>query len=873
MRLTNTCAVFIGLLAAAGFSSSAQAQQFIVTYTHSQSNAALQGKIADAEKVKVVDRINDDRQLVVQVDSPDTSQVIADLKNQPGVKAAQVDHKVQAFAGSTNDTYWSSLWGLQKLGLPEAWDLGSPAEVIVAVIDSGSTLDHPDLVNQFWTNPGEIAGNGTDDDNNGYIDDVHGANFINNTGNPADDHGHGTHVSGTIAAQKDNNLGVAGVAPNAKLMALRFLGATGGGYTSDAIKAIDYAVAKGAKVINASWGGGGYDTALNDAITRAQTAGVLFVAAAGNSGVNADASPMYPAAMTNPNIVSVAAIGQSSWAGSNDDLASFSNYGITSVDLGAPGVSIQSTYLSGGYTSMSGTSMASPHVAGVAAWLWGMFPAATYAQIKAALMQGVVPLASLAGKTVSGGRVDPALALAKLETMFVGPSNTSPPVLSWQNSRLVCSPGSWSPAPAGLAYQWIQDDVIVAGETTSSLMVAEADQDKTFTCRVTASNAHQASTSASSNQLVPAHFPPVAGTVTANPPPGTPLTLGSLFTCETGKWLNGNISFTYQWFRYSSNTGLITIDGATSSTYHTTNADNHYYLACTVEGTNDYGKTSATSTGALASWVSDTIAPLAPIVTTKTPAYTAAKTATFKWQGERYARFYCSMDGAESVACPAKGLFVGLAEGDHYLSVKQMDLAGNSSPETVSAHWTVDFTAPAAPNLGYNFDATSVSPSETSGSILTKNNSITFFFNGDNNAFLYCALDKAKFALCSVKKTLVGLKSGAHSFNVKQADLAGNYGPISTIKWTVDTVAPKAPAWTTKPPKLLATGSTTIAWRSEAGSSSECKLNDGDWGSCSSPQLFTGLVSGPQTLLVRLSDAIGNVSATSALSWRVLLPG
>src|SRR5690606_1467341 len=222
---------------------------------------------------------------------------------------------------------------------------------------------HPDLAANMWTNTGEVPGNGIDDDGNGVADDVHGANFVPTvaTGDPMDDNGHGTHVAGTIGAVTNNHLGVAGVNWETRIMALKFLSASGSGTTAGAIRAIEYAIANGANIMNNSWGGGGFSRALEDAIREAHDAGILFVAAAGNSSQNNDTNPFYPASYDVPNVMSVMATDQ------DDDKAGCSHFGLASVGLGAPGVGILSTTPGGSFDSFNGTSMASPHVAGAAA--------------------------------------------------------------------------------------------------------------------------------------------------------------------------------------------------------------------------------------------------------------------------------------------------------------------------------------------------------------------------------------------------------------------------------------------------------------------------------------------------------------------------
>jgi subtilisin family serine protease len=246
------------------------------------------------------------------------------------------------------------------MNLQEAWNIteGDP-EVIVAVIDSGIDLTHPDLKDNLWTNPAEAKGlAGVDNDGNGYKNDVHGYDFYYSKGDPTDQTGHGTHVAGIIAALK-NDLGSVGVAPKVKIMALRFIGPSGTGSTSDAIDAIYYAIRNGAKVISASWGGTGYSSYLAQAIKDAQAAGIVFVAAAGNSSKDTSSTPYYPA--NYDGVVSVASSGE------GDYLASYSNYSSNAVTIAAPGDQIYSTYLKGGYEYLSGTSMAAPQVSGAIA--------------------------------------------------------------------------------------------------------------------------------------------------------------------------------------------------------------------------------------------------------------------------------------------------------------------------------------------------------------------------------------------------------------------------------------------------------------------------------------------------------------------------
>jgi subtilisin family serine protease len=312
------------------------------------------------------------------------------------------------------------LWGLNNTGqkggtrgadinVVPAWDLTTGStNVVVAVIDTGIRYTHQDLVGQIWVNPKEIAGNGKDDDNNGFVDDVHGINAITMSGDPMDDNSHGTHCSGTIGAAANNGKPHVGVAWQVQLMGCKFLSAGGFGATSDAITCVNYAVANGAKILSNSWGGGGSSQALRDAIAAARTAGVLFVAAAGNSGSDNDAFPHYPSSYDLDNIVAVAALDRF------DALANFSCFGLTSVDLGAPGVEIFSSTASSdsSYEYYDGTSMACPHVSGVAALILARYPNASLLELRERLLMTTHPVQDLQGRCTTGGRVDAFKALS-----------------------------------------------------------------------------------------------------------------------------------------------------------------------------------------------------------------------------------------------------------------------------------------------------------------------------------------------------------------------------------------------------------------------------------------------------------------------------
>ncbi len=401
---------------------------------------------------------------------------LARLRGNSQVLYAEPNYIVTA-AATPNDPRFAELYGLDNNGqtggtpdadidAPEAWDSQTGTDVVVAVIDTGLDYNHEDIAGNVWSNPGEIPNNGIDDDNNGYIDDTRGWDFVNGDNDPFDDNDHGTHVSGTIAAVGNNGIGVAGVNWSARIMPLKFLSARGSGSTADAISALDYAVMMGARISNNSWGGGAFSQALFDSIAAAQTAGHLFVAAAGNSSVNTDTSPSYPASYDLDNIVSVAATDD------NDALASFSNFGALSVDLGAPGVSILSTTPANTYSSFSGTSMASPHVAGVAALVLAADPSLDLVGLKAVLMDSVDAISALAGITVTGGRLNAANAVAGLVRVVVTPATAT---IAAGNNQQYSATGGTAP------YTWRVSDSNLASIDATGLLTALAPGQVTIT--------------------------------------------------------------------------------------------------------------------------------------------------------------------------------------------------------------------------------------------------------------------------------------------------------------------------------------------------------------------------------------------------------
>ncbi len=353
---------------------------------------------------------------------------LAAARADPYVQYAEPNYILHA-ATTPNDPRYTdgTLWGMNRISMPAAWDVSTGGATpgtgtLVAVIDTGVDYTHPDLAANIWTNPGEVDGDGIDNDGNGFIDDVHGWNFINNTPNVMDDNSHGTHVSGTIAGLGNNSVGVVGVNWAAQIMALKFLDASGSGTTDAAIEALNYAVMMGARVSNNSYGGGGFSQANLNAFTAAANAGHLIVCAAGNATNNNDTNPFYPASYkpSPDNVISVAA------TDSTDKVASFSNYGATTVDLAAPGVNIYST-VPGGYGYKSGTSMATPHVVGAAALLWAADPNLSMSDVRSRILGGTDSIAALnpTRPTVTNGRLNVANALSQAAHLTVNDVSVS----------------------------------------------------------------------------------------------------------------------------------------------------------------------------------------------------------------------------------------------------------------------------------------------------------------------------------------------------------------------------------------------------------------------------------------------------------------
>ncbi len=390
------------------------------------------GHEADLDRAHAVERVKIHRKFpglgnihILQLPAGADPRALVERYRRGGhVETADLDYNDWRPAASPNDPSFLNgmQWHLHNTGqssgtpdadidAPEAWDIQNMAtNIIVAFTDTGARVTHEDLAPNLWTNPGESGGgketNGIDDDGNGYIDDVHGINAVNNTGDLTDEYNHGTHVAGIAGAAGNNGLGVCGVAWQSQLMPLKFISG-GSGSSSGFIECLDYARQRGAKVINCSVVSTITTPTFSNAFWNVRQAGILVCAAAGNDAADIDLTPYYPASYRMDNMLAVTATDR------NDQMWSADNYGLNSVHLGAPGVSIYSTFPSGdnAYEFNHGTSMASPMVAGAAALLLARFTNETAQQIVERILHSVDPLPGLAGKCVTGGRLNLRKAL------------------------------------------------------------------------------------------------------------------------------------------------------------------------------------------------------------------------------------------------------------------------------------------------------------------------------------------------------------------------------------------------------------------------------------------------------------------------------
>jgi subtilisin family serine protease len=458
-------------LPAMTFASVAFAQQ----YVPGEVIVRLKSQNGSSETYTFMDKVHSDKAMTLRRAWPRMSlyhyaipkgqsveSAVADLKSDSNVLYAEPNYlihktstsgvqstfsasQIKTLSAQSQTTYLATS---ANIGVQSVWsaDVASAnPKTVVAVIDTGLDTTHPVMTgtNAVWTNPNEIPGNGIDDDGNGYIDDVHGWNFVDNSPTMYDDDSHGTHVSGIILSVDQNIYSTPLHDANIRIMPLKFLNGSGVGSASDAISAIYYAVDNGAAILNNSWGGPDYSTALAEAIAFTYTKGVLFVAAAGNNGTSNDSTPMYPANYDTPNVLAVAATTDA------DYIASFSNFGPSTVPLGSPGVFILSTIPNDSFGTMSGTSMATPFVTGTAAQMRFAAPGMLGYQLKSILQGQVSSIPQLVNLVTTAGRLDSATSVASARVATI---ETSQPAytLTLQPDRQLASDLTGAGAGCGI---------------------------------------------------------------------------------------------------------------------------------------------------------------------------------------------------------------------------------------------------------------------------------------------------------------------------------------------------------------------------------------------------------------------------------------
>jgi subtilisin family serine protease len=470
----------------------------LVRYAEHTSKVAQQQLEAGVQAKRLRTVGNETR--VLRVAKGDVAATVAHLRKLPNVLYAEPNYILHANAVTPADPSFAELWGLHNTGqtlgcstscfgtatgtgdadvdMPEAWDISTGGTATtVGVVDTGVDYAHPDLAANIWSAPRafDVTIGGTTIT---CPAGSHGFNAITNTCDPMDDHNHGTHVSGTIGAIGGNSVGVTGVNWSTRIMGLKFLSASGSGTTVGAINAIEFAIQANAavganvRVLSNSWGGGGFSQALLDEINKANTSNMLFVAAAGNDGLNNDTTPQYPSGYDAPNIISVAAT-------DNRDLkATFSNWGATTVDLGAPGVDILSTTRANTYSWFSGTSMATPHVSGTAALILSVCDLST-AALKADILTTVDPIASMSGRTTTGGRLNangavracapPPVSAPPAPTDLSATAGNASVSLAWTSSAGAASYTVKRSAAAGGPYATVASGLTAASYTDTGL--------------------------------------------------------------------------------------------------------------------------------------------------------------------------------------------------------------------------------------------------------------------------------------------------------------------------------------------------------------------------------------------------------------------
>lgn len=789
--------------------------------SHIDVETAAAESVAGNAGTAVDDVLAEENIAIVRPERRSIREAIASLNNDPRVEYAEPNFRRDVTAIPTNDTHRGLLWGFDNTGsnlsaytisgtpdadidLPEAWAISQgTADVVVAIIDTGVYYTHPDLTSSMW------EGTSCRDENGNPIGGcMHGYDFADNDKDPLpaateESSWHGTHVAGTVGATSNNGIGVTGVTPHVKIMALRF-----GLDVASEVRAIDFARHNGAKIINASYSGSGFSQAEYDAIKRFTDGGGIFVAAAGNaqqgkSATNNDVQPLYPASHQIPNSIAVAATDE------NDQLASFSNYGVSSVDIASPGTNIASTYfeyvhgaLRYTYAFADGTSMASPMTAGVLALLLSYNPSLSASQAAGILLASGDSLSSLSGKVLSGKRTNAARALATFSPRVGLTTDDTIPLYALQNSSTTLTislkvrdgidnlpvsitsfeystGGEWKDAQSALGKNTLSTAVDFSGATsTLAVDLGKLAATSTVSFRMRVFDGATTSPYATTETLSLIQEGPVAGL----------LDLPHLTDTSAVPFLNALVSNVVA-YKFKLDAGSWSPERDVAERISEQNLLNGTHTISVI-GKDAIGVWQSEASSTNYAWlVNDTTAPsLSGLAENTTPA----QSSTWIWSADdSFARFRFLVTDATSTATSTLSAYgnatttsITGGDGVRYLYIQAIDSNGNETP-VYSFSALLDNTAPVASVSGPAASSTSTTALFTIGGT----DVTSFKYRVDGGAW------SATTAL-STPVTVTGLIDGDHLFEAVASDLAGNWQSTASstaYRWNV-TVPPPAPA-------------------------------------------------------------------------------